>query len=339
MGKECFGEAPYTLTEAIIFGQSETMRVFAILWTAVVCSVSLDVHAGIQVGREKFLRGDYLSAIDQYRAVKGKNRSLAQVLLAETYLRLGRYQMLEKTVRQLQTSRNRSVSLRTQLLRARYFRITGRYREAIKLLTPLQKQHSNSAQLRYLLAMVHRDMGNSEATTALLQQFIHDWNNGTMEETNAQQTFYVAEAVRYASSYQEANDMFRQTVANDVSFYVANIAWGDLFLDKYAVDHAQKSFSEVLRQDPNHPDAHAGMARAKLEKTYDVASAGKHIQHALATNPHHIPALLVRARIEIDQNRWGAVQKTLGKVLTINANSYAGSHSFGSRALAEGKPG
>jgi tetratricopeptide (TPR) repeat protein len=58
-----------------------------------------------------------------------------------------------------------------------------------------------------------------------------------------------------------------------------------------------------------------------LENRYDLATARHHLAAALAINPRHVPALLVRAGIEIDQNQWDAARKTIAEVLAINPQS------------------
>ena len=101
----------------------------------------------------------------------------------------------------------------------------------------------------------------------------------------------------------------------------ANLEWGWLLLDKYNAADAETSFDEVLKIDPKNPDAHAGMARCKLEQSYDVRGADAEIEKALASNPTHVGALLVRAEMQIDNGEHGAAQRTIDKILALNPQS------------------
>ena len=94
----------------------------------------------------------------------------------------------------------------------------------------------------------------------------------------------------------------------------ANVEWGELFLDKYSAGNAEQSFDEVLKIDRNHPDGLAGMAKVKLVQRYDLAAATKLIGRALKANPKHIPSLLVRGGLEIDQNKFAVDATHLGMV-------------------------
>src|SRR5262249_35247545 len=66
------------------------------------------------------------------------------------------------------------------------------------------------------------------------------------------------------------------------------------------------------------PDAHTGMARCKLEQSYDVRGADAEIDKALAANPNHIGALLVRAEMQIDNGEHNAAARTVDKILAID---------------------
>ncbi|MEM9490981.1 MAG: tetratricopeptide repeat protein, partial [Myxococcota bacterium] len=100
--------------------------------------------------------------------------------------------------------------------------------------------------------------------------------------------------------------------------------WGDFGLSKYAIGLAEQSFDEVLKIDPRHPDAHNGMARVKLEQNYDLAAARHHLEAALAVNSRHVPSLLTRATLEIDQNKWDAARATLSEVFAVNPMNFHG---------------
>ena len=68
-------------------------------------------------------------------------------------------------------------------------------------------------------------------------------------------------AARAIGRFQQANDFFREAVNRAPTDVNANIAWGELFLEKYERREAARSFEAALRGDANHPVALLGMAR------------------------------------------------------------------------------
>src|SRR5262249_32249056 len=91
-----------------------------------------------------------------------------------------------------------------------------------------------------------------------------------------------------------------------------------LFSQKYQSKLAEETLEEVFTVNPNHPDAHAAVAEAIAETTYDLAAIRHHLDAALAVNPKHARALKVRASIEIDRNDYEVAKKTLDQVLAVN---------------------
>ncbi len=295
-------------------------------WTACIVlglafTIRVPAFADFVSAKKKFSNGDYAGAENALQAGSGVN---GQFLLAQVHIRQGRYAKALEIGKRLSKHRKSTVRYRAQILLAKTMNLQGQYRKAHALLSDLLAKDSSNLHVRHQLGLAALRNGDAAKAARIFDWFIDQWNRSAIDENDAEQLFYVAEAARYSGAFQDANDMYRAAVKNAPSFYIANIEWGHLFLEKYATANAQKSFSEVLARDPNHPAAHVGIARAKLDKGYDVAGATKHLNRALAVNPNYIPALLVRAGIEIDQKRWRVATASLAKVLSINANSYRG---------------
>lgn len=299
------------------------MRRYAPLAAVVIVSLLLgDAVASLESGQTKFLRGDYDGAIKDLGKVKGRDRGPARLMLARVYIQTGKYAEAEKEATDLTTGG--TVENDAKVLLAEIYRLTGRYTEARDLLEPLAAKHADLFRARYVLGLVYRDLGEMTKAHETFQSFYDDFRQRRIDEDDPYQNFYVAEAARYSSDIEDANDWFRDAVHLDPNLFSANIEWGYMFLAKYHSGLAEASFDDVLKIDPNHPEAHNGMALVKLDQSYDLAGANHHLDQALATNPSHVPSLLTRASMEIDQNEWDAAKATLEQVFAVNPLSFEG---------------
>ncbi len=279
-----------------------------------------EARADLTSGRDKLLHGDYDGARKDFAAVTGKDRQTASLLIARLDLRLGKHLKAERRAKVLARTRKAAQRADARVLVAEVYLATGRYTEAIDELVDVVKVDPGHLRGRYQLAMAYRCTGKLDLAAVVWESFWADYAAEKLRIENPQHALHLALAARYLSSFEDANESFREAVTTDANLLEANLEWGYLLLDKYAVGDAEQSFDDVLKIDAKHPDAHAGMAVVKLEQSYAVATARQHIEEALAVNPKHAPSLLVRAMLEIDANEWAAAKATLTEVLAVNPN-------------------
>ncbi len=280
--------------------------------------------ADLRSGEAKLVRGDYAGAKKDLVRVGGKDHASARVALVRAHLITGDYKKAEKVARDLAGSKIKASVAAGAVALAEVLRVVGRYDEGRKLVEPIAADKAN-LRARWMRGLLYRDLGRMADATQVFEAFITEFGGaGVLDKAPADTLFYVAEAARYRRAFEDANAMYRESAAVDVKYTAANVEWGSMFLAKYAVGNASQSFDAVLKINPHHPDAHAGMAQVKLEKSYDIARARKHLGLALAVNPRHVPSLLVRASIEIDQNKWDAAKATLAEVFAVNPMSFRG---------------
>jgi cellulose synthase operon protein C len=277
-------------------------------------------RADLASGRDKLLHGDYAAARQELEQVGGSARGEAAVLLIKLDLRTGNYAGAARRARALARGGTRRIRAEAEALQAEVALITGRYQEACKQLEGLTAREPRFLRARYLLGRCYRSTGQADRARAVFEWFFAEYNGGRLSLEHAEQAMYLALAARYTGSFEDANDAFREAVSLDPNLLEANIEWGHLFLEKYSASYAEQSFDEVLKIDSSHPDAHAGMAQAKIEQSYAVAAARDHLAHALAANPNHPESLLLQASLEIDANRWEQARATLKRVLAVNPN-------------------
>ncbi len=283
-------------------------------------------YADLAAGREKLTHGDYKEALSTLEAASGRERFDAQLLKVQALVRVGELTKAERLAKKL-ASASGERGIRGQIAYAEVLSQTGRYDQAKHLLEPIVAKHmSDHMRARYLLALLYRNIGQYDRSEKMFLTIDAQYRDRSLDEKSAEQLFYLAQAGRYLESFEFAKSFFTDALALDPAYHEANIAFRHLFLYKYNAADAEQSFDEVLKIDPNHPDAHAGLARVKLEQSYDLAAATYHLERALEVNPKHIPSLEIRAELETDKNQWSAAIATIGEILKINPN-HAGARS------------
>jgi tetratricopeptide (TPR) repeat protein len=188
--------------------------------------------------------------------------------------------------------------------------VAGRYDEAIAKLQPAAaKAPASDAAL--LLGLVQQRVGRSEAATQVLTGVFRQG----AESSDAPALARAARAAQALGRPRDANALFRAAsgVAPDPAI---DTAWGLLFLEKYDVAEAMKSFRLALEKDARWAPAHAGAARVLSEEDPPAAAAAA--QRALEIDPTLADAHLLLAELELDNTRPDMAKERIDKVLAIN---------------------
>jgi uncharacterized protein HemY len=309
------------------------MRTRSALALIIVCGLGTAAQADLAAGRDKLVSGDYKRAISELTAVTGKDRNAARLLLARAQIVSGEHAAAEATLTPLSQTRD-ATGIEARILLDDLRMITGRGAEARKDLEALYKDKPDDRTVRTALAEARYNQGAGLEAKALFDLTIKDFDGKKLDLDDPMHLFQLAQAGRYTSQYELANDSYRASLnllngpADHLKAKVdpfkhrgaeIGVEWADLFSRKYASELAEQTIEEVFKVNPNHPDAHAAMAGVITETSYDLAAVRHHLDAALAVNPRNARALRVRASIEIDRNEWEAAGKTLDKVLAVNA--------------------
>jgi len=282
-----------------------------------VCASANLARADLATGRDKLTAGDYKTAIAELGKVTGKDRPAARILLARAQLAIGDYSGAEATITPL-TAGTTKEAIEAHLVLDRVRRTTGRNAEARKDLEQLLKDHPDDRAIRTALGVLRHDQGDMVGAKALFDQTIHEFDTKKLDLNDADALFQLAEAARYTSQFELANDSYRAALKIKPQLIDAGLAWADLFSRKYASELAEQTIEEVFKVNPNEPDAHAAMAGVITETSYDLQSVKHHLEAALAVNPKNTRALKVRASLEIDNSQWDVARATLDQVLAID---------------------
>jgi tetratricopeptide (TPR) repeat protein len=182
----------------------------------------------------------------------------------------------------------------------------GLYAEARRRLEQAAEASPDDLPVRDALMRLYAATGDRAALAPLIDRSYADWNDKRVDRTRPGDLIAIATAVRLDNNWKDASDTLREAVRADPRGTEANLEWGWTFLEKHAAAEAEVSFREVLKLDPDNPDAHVGMARVVLEQRYDAATAREEVARALVVNPRHAGALALRAELALDAESFAA---------------------------------
>ncbi len=264
---------------------------------------------------QALLSGDYQRALLLYRelAESAAPASLqARPGLLKTLLATGRYRSVEEQA--LRFLKDRSDSCELQLLLGEAYRRRGELGLARRALQQAGRNENcrNRAELK--LARILQEQGRLPQSRRLLLELY-----SRIEAQDGKDLGLAAIALQHLQRYRESNRAFRRAAQADPHDLDAQIAWGNLFLEKYDPANASTSFKTALKINPNHPEALLGMALTLAAGSSEQAEAL--LKKALKINPSLEPAQAALAEIAIDREDFEAAGKRIRRCLEINPRS------------------
>jgi len=283
---------------------------------------SSDAKADLAKGLDGMAHGQYALAKRALQETKGADNAKAQLALSKLAQLTGDYKEAERLAKSQRRASDKNIAFEAAVSLAEVFRATGRYRQAKDLLEPLAKANPKQLALRHALGLAYTDLGMQTEADALWNAFFDEYGNSELDLNKPRVQYFVAEAARFLGSVKDAGEGYQEAVGIDENFHRANLDWGYLFISKYNPADAEQSFSDILKINPKHSAALAGMAALKINPGYDAAAAQELIKKALAVNPRNIEALMVRADLETDRGEWDKARATCQEALRTNPESF-----------------
>jgi len=229
--------------------------------------------------------------------VKGPAESEAKIALARAALEQGKFADAEKHAQAVAAP---ALKAKAGVLRAEILLAQGKTKEAALLLESLKTGKTVDARrARLLLGESLIAQGKRKDADDPLKKVIEDYNDNTITQTDAEGLAQVGRAAFLLRSAKDANTAFKESERADKK-RVETLLWeAELFLDKYDPGHAAEVTKEALAIAPKRADALVMMARVKLDQTLDFDDADKLVKEALTINPHHAGAFAVRAGLAL----------------------------------------
>ena len=251
---------------------------------------------------------------------------------AEQALRTGRYEQARRLA--CGAGRGRApVDTATLLLCARAELALGRTGEARKRLEAAAEARADDLAVRDALMRLYDAVGDRAALAPLIDASYADWNGGKVTRTRPADLIAIATAVRLDGNWKDANDVLRDAVRANPRATAANLDWGDVLLQKHNAADAEAAFKDVLKVDPDNPDARVGLARVAVADRYDGATALEEIGRALAINPAHAGALALRAALALDAENWSAAAADVAAIRRTNPQDIGATRVAAAAAL------
>jgi tetratricopeptide (TPR) repeat protein len=263
---------------------------------------------------------DYPKAESELAQVKGAAEAEAKLALARAALEQGKYADVDKHL--AAASASPALKGKASLLRASLLLAQGKNKEAIALLETLKTGKTPDARrARLMLGEALIGVGKRADADEPLKKVIEDYNDNTIDDTkDAEGLAEVGRAAYLLRSPKDANQAFKKSESVDKK-RVETLLWeAELFLDKYDPGHAAEVTKEALELAPKRADALVMMARVKLEQNLDFDDADKLVKEALAVNPKHSGAFAVKAGLSLRDMDIQSTDKAIAEGLTSNPN-------------------
>jgi tetratricopeptide (TPR) repeat protein len=240
---------------------------------------------------------DYAKAEAELGQVRGPAESEAKLALARAALEQGKYADADRLAQAVSTP---TLKPKATVVRAEILIEQGKYKEAIALLEPLKNAKTEAARRAcLLLGETLITLGRRKEAEEPLKKIIEDYNDDSIGANDAEGLALVGRAAFFLRSAKDANTALKESERANKK-RVETLLWeAELFLDKYDPGHADEVTREALALAPKRADALVMMARIKLEQSLDFDSAEKLVKEALAIHPHHAGAHAVRAGLAL----------------------------------------
>jgi tetratricopeptide (TPR) repeat protein len=169
------------------------------------------------------------------------------------------------------------------------------------------------------LAVLLYEHGDLDDAVARFDRFIDVYNGSS--RLSGEDLEAVGTACRYLGVtnhdlYRDALRAYDEAKAKSPESVEPTLRAGELFLEKYNSPDATESFQAVLQQNPNHPEALLGLARAR---DFDGSSEAVELaRKALEVNPRYVAARAFVAEQLVGLEDFEGAREEAKKALEVN---------------------
>lgn len=225
--------------------------------------------------------------------------------------------------------RNRERGEEWPLLLTEALNTVGRFAEAQAAISNGVRRYVASTRLRFLAYQTYLKSGQRERASAALDDINEMGSSrGWGYQDAANLVALGRAALLLGGEPRRVLELFFDRARKaDPDVRDSYLAIGDLALDKEDYEMASKAFTDGLKQFPDDPDFHFGLARSFASA--DRERMVEEIDAALKGNPNHARAMLLMVDHLIDAEQYPPARKLLARVLAVNpAESEAWSYLF-----------
>ncbi len=204
------------------------------------------------------------------------------------------------------------------VLHNRVLLMTGRYPQAVKAITNAVAQDRWSVRLCWEARRALQSNGQTESADEMAQRIVQMVSRHPADYRDVPSLVIFGQAVLAAGADPKRvlDTVFNPAKKADPKGPDAYVAAGMLALAKHDYGVAAKQFEEGLKQLPDNPDLHFGLAAAYAPS--DAALMSASLEAALERNSNHVDCLLLLADRCIDAEDYEQADKFLDRVKAVN---------------------
>jgi cellulose synthase operon protein C len=277
----------------------------------------------LQSAGEELKRGNYQQAIAAFNRLLSTNANdaEAQAGLLRAYLETGKYTEAEEAAKKFIAARGDNAAAHLAL--GEVYAATGRYNEAVSEFGKAGQSSQSATKLRADLKRGETllTVGKEEEAQPIFQSFVRYYNSGFNANSPraAEELTLIARALTHLEKFKDANDLYLDAAKADPTFIEAHLGGGELFTEKYNYAEAAEFFADALKINPNSARAHVGVAANK--QLTGGAEMGAALEKALSINPNYVEALVLRAGMRLEAEKFEEAKADLDAALKVNPNS------------------
>jgi len=274
--------------------------------------------------RTAIAKGDYAGGLEAIEAFLPKAKPdvahSARLLRLQALLETGEYQKAIDEAAALADKAPRDPDVLTAL--AEGLIVTGQYDDARARLGAALRARPEHLRTRVLTLELAQITGDRQAMAQQVSYFFDLYAKGKAKTAEALTA--TARAVQDEDAQDEdahgAWRAYQEAQQADKSYVPAYIEAGFLCLEKYAWSFARDNFTKVLKANPQHAVAHAGLAAVLLANSR-YGQALHEIQAALKTNSRLPLALHLKASLFAAEQKHDASLAAIQAALKVNSRN------------------
>ena len=263
-------------------------------------------------GEQLMLNGSYAAAADTFQMADGLDRNEGIVGASRALFMMGNsVEAVSIAEQEIEDEDYASFPLvSTQLAEVK--RSIGHSEEALAILsTVVDGQVEPPVRTLVQYGSLLKFLGRKTEAENVLDRAVQRYNNGLVFAS--EDVAMVALASWLLDNFHDANSLFSEATRANPNNLEAQVLWGDLFLEKYNANDAQRSYQEVLDINSRHVPALVGMAK--------VGGDERSLTRALAINPNSVLALETYGQLLLINNREEEAQEYFDRALSLNPQS------------------
>ena len=263
-------------------------------------------------GEQLLLSGSYAAAADIFQMADGLDRNEGIVGASRAFFMMGNSSEAVNVIEQIIEDEDYASRPLVSTQLAEVKRSIGQSSEALAILSSVvdgqfEPPVRTLVQYGSLLKFVGRKIEAEEALELAVQRY----NNGLVFAS--EDVAMVALASWLLGNFHDANSLFSEATRANPNNLEAHVLWGDLFIEKYNANDAERSYQEVLDINSRHVPALVGIAK--------VGGDERSLTRALAINPNSVLALETYGQLLLLNSREEEASEYFDRALNLNPES------------------